>query len=44
MAAPTEVEIQNQIGLVCKIFEEARLFGHVNSPNIIQMEGDLLQF
>lgn len=42
MAAPTEANIQDQIGKVCKIFEEMRNFGHVNSPNLIQMEGDLI--
>jgi len=42
MASPTEADIQGQIGKACKIFEEMRLFGHVSSPNLLQMEGDLV--
>ena len=42
MAAPTEADVQSQIGKVCKLFEEMRKFGHVNSPNLLQMEGDLV--
>lgn len=42
MASPTEAEIQDQIGKVCKVFDELRLFGHENATNIIQMEGDLI--
>lgn len=42
MGAPTEADIQDQIGKVCKIYDEMRKFGHVNSPNMLQMEGDLI--
>lgn len=42
MASPSEASIQDQIGKVFKAFEEFRLFGHVNSPNLVQMEGDII--
>ena len=42
MANPTEADIQDQIGKVIKSFEEMRNFGHVNSPNLLQMEGDII--
>ena len=42
MAAPNEASVQDQIGKVFKAFEELRNFAHVNSPNLVQMEGDVI--
>jgi len=37
MASPSEAEVQNQIGLTCKLLNETQKFGSVNTPNFVDM-------